>query len=43
VTLDEIKAALKEKGVDAQFVDEPDAFQYRESMIKEQQQMIFNQ
>ena len=43
VTLDEIKVALKEKGVDAQFVDEPDAFQYRESMIKEQQQMIFNQ
>ena len=43
ITLDEIKAALKEKGVDAQFVDEPDAFQYRESMIKEQQQMIFNQ
>ena len=43
VTLDEIKAALKEKGVDAQFVDEPDAFQYRESMIKEQQQMILNQ
>lgn len=41
VTLDEIKVALKEKGVDAQFVDEPDAFQYRESMIKEQQQMIF--
>ena len=33
VTLDEIKAALKEKGVDAQFVDEPDAFQYRESLI----------
>ena len=41
VTLDEIKAALKEKGVDAQFVDEPDAFQYRESMIKEQQQNSF--
>ena len=34
VTLDEIKAALKEKGVDAQFVDEPDAFQYRESRLK---------
>ena len=33
VTLDEIKAALKEKGVDAQFVDEPDAFQYRESLV----------
>ena len=41
VTLDEIKAALKEKGVDAQFVDEPDAFQYRESMMKEQQQNSF--
>ena len=38
VTLDEIKAALKEKGVDAQFVDEPDAFQYRESLVKEQLQ-----
>ena len=34
VTLDEIKAALEEKGVDAQFVDEPDAFQYRESLVK---------
>ena len=34
VTLDEIKAALKEKGVDANFVDEPDAFQYRESLMK---------
>ena len=33
VTLDEIKAALEEKGVDAQFVDEPDAFQYRESLV----------
>ena len=33
VTLDEIKSALKEKGVDAQFVDEPDAFQYRESLV----------
>lgn len=38
VTLDEIKAALEEKGVDAQFVDEPDAFQYRESLVKEQLQ-----
>lgn len=34
VTLDEIKAALKEKGVDANFVDEPDAFQYRESLLR---------
>lgn len=34
VTLDEIKAALKEKGVDANFVDEPDAFQYRESRMR---------
>ena len=42
VTLDEIKAALKEKGVDAQFVDEPDAFQYRESLVKEQQQNSFH-
>ncbi len=41
VTLDEIKAALKEKGVDAQFVDEPDAFQYRESLVKEQSQNSF--
>lgn len=38
VKLDEIKAALEEKGVDAQFVDEPDAFQYRESLVKEQLQ-----
>jgi predicted nucleic acid-binding Zn-ribbon protein len=42
VTLDEIKAALEEKGVDAQFVDEPDAFQYRESLVKEQQQNSFH-
>lgn len=34
VTLDEIKAALKEKGVDANFIDEPDAFQYRESSMR---------
>jgi predicted nucleic acid-binding Zn-ribbon protein len=34
VTLDEIKAALEEKGVDANFVDEPDAFQYRESLLR---------
>ena len=42
VTLDEIKAALEEKGVDAQFVDEPDAFQYRESLVKEHQQNSFH-
>lgn len=42
VTLDEIKAALEEKGVDAQFVDEPDAFQYRESLVKEQSQTLFH-
>ena len=42
VTLDEIKAALEEKGVDAQFVDEPDAFQYRESLVKEQQHNSFH-
>ena len=34
VTLDEIKAALEEKGVDANFVDEPDAFQYKESLLR---------
>jgi exonuclease VII large subunit len=34
VTLDEIKAALEEKGVEANFVDEPDAFQYRESRMR---------
>lgn len=33
VTLDEIKAALKENGVDANFIDEPDAFQYKESLL----------
>ena len=43
VTLDEIKAALEEKGVDAQFVDEPDAFQYRECMMKHNQYDIFNE
>ena len=42
VTLDEIKAALEEKGVDAQFVDEPDAFQYRESLVKDQSQNSFH-
>lgn len=35
VTLDEIKKALAERGVEANFIDEPDAFQYRESMHKE--------
>lgn len=34
VTLDEIKNALSEKGVHADFIDEPDAFQYRESVLK---------
>ena len=34
VTLDEIKTALAEKGVHADFIDEPDAFQYRESVLK---------
>ena len=34
VTLDEIKSALAKRGVDANFIDEPDAFQYRESMMK---------
>ena len=34
VTLDEIKAVLKENGVNAIFVDEPDAFQYRESLLR---------
>lgn len=42
VTLDEIKAALEEKGIDTNFIDEPDAFQYRESMVKEQQQQLFH-
>lgn len=33
VTLDEIKEALAKRGVNAKFVDEPDAFQYRESLV----------
>ena len=41
VSLDEIKKALQEKGVEATFIDEPDAFQYRESIIKEKQQSLF--
>ena len=40
VTLDEIKAALKEKGVDANFIDEPDAFQYRESSMKNRNDLL---
>lgn len=40
VTLDEIKAALKEKGVDANFIDEPDAFQYRESSIRNSNDLL---
>ena len=43
VTLDEIKAALKEKGVEAQFIDEPDAFQYRECMMKHNQYDLYNE
>lgn len=34
VSLDEIKKALEEKEIDVSFVDEPDAFQYRESINK---------
>ena len=33
VTLDEIKKALEERGVQADFIDEPDAFQYRECQV----------
>lgn len=40
VTLDEIKEALAKRGVNAKFVDEPDAFQYRESLAKENE-LIF--
>ena len=40
VTLDEIKAALKEKGVDANFIDEPDAFQYRESRMRNHNDLL---
>ena len=43
VTLDEIKTALAERGVDAKFVDEPDAFQYRECMLRHNNQVYFNQ
>lgn len=43
VTLDEIKSALAERGVDARFIDEPDAFQYRECMLKLKQSSFFNQ
>lgn len=43
VTLDEIKTALAERGVDAKFVDEPDAFQYRECMLRHNSQVYFNQ
>ena len=35
VSLDEIKSVLKTKGIEADFIDEPDAFQYRESLIKQ--------
>ena len=42
VTLDEIKSALAERGVDANFVDEPDAFQYRECMLKHDNQLVLN-
>ena len=35
VTLDEIKAVLKENGVEATFVDEPNAFQYRECLLRQ--------
>ena len=33
VTLDEIKAVVNEKGIQAEFIEEPDAFQYRESQM----------
>lgn len=35
VTLDEIKEVLKERGVHAEFIDEPDAFQYRECLLSQ--------
>lgn len=41
VTLDEIKTVLAQRGVDAKFVDEPDAFQYRECMLKHNNQVFF--
>ena len=34
---------LKEKGVEAQFIDEPDAFQYRECMMKHNQYDLYNE
>lgn len=43
VTLDEIKTVLAQRGVDAKFVDEPDAFQYRECMLKHNNQVFLNQ
>lgn len=43
VTLDEIKKALAERGVDAKFVDEPDAFQYRECMFRHNHQDMLYQ
>jgi tetratricopeptide (TPR) repeat protein len=42
VTLDEIKEALEVRGVHADFVDEPDAFQYRECQIIKQQNNKFS-
>ena len=36
VSLEEIKAAIRKKGVEAVFVDIPDAFQYRECLNKQQ-------
>ena len=42
VTLDEIKKALEERGVHADFIDEPDAFQYRECQIIKQQNNNFS-
>ena len=35
VTLDEIKAVINEKGINAEFIEEPDAFQYRESQTND--------
>ena len=43
VTLDEIKTVLAQRGVDAKFVDEPDAFQYRECMLKHNNPLVLNQ
>ena len=42
VTLDEIKEALVKRGVDAKFIDEPDAFQYRECVLKQNNQIVLN-